>query len=288
MLLPYLLIIISGTYVSLSTLPIIQPHIEILRALGFIATVLVVAHILSLLGRDFVGQYFQEKGKKQKTPQLFLKMMFGLIYLIALLIILSYLGVKIESLIVTLGVGGLAIGLALQGTLSNFFVGLHLVSDKPIRVGDFVELEGNITGYVEDIGWRSTRVRTLSNNIVIIPNTKLAESEIVNQSMPVLEVSIPIYCGVAYGSDLEEVQKVALDTAKKLQRKFPEIVKDYPPFFRYYEFGDSNINFKVFIRANMPEDQYRLRHEYIKMLKAAFDKNKIEISWPVRKLYKGA
>lgn len=281
----YYLIVTTAVYLALQAIPATATVLPWIDNGLFVVIVFLVAHFVTGLSKDFVKQYFKVKKKAEKTPGLFIKMAMALVYLVAFLVILSHFGVKIESIVVTLGVGGLAIGLALQSTLSNFFAGLHLLSDKPIRVGDFVEVEGGNTGYIEDIGWRSTRIRTLSNNIVIVPNGKLSESTISNQSLPALEVSVPISCGVAYDSDLEKVERISIQTAKQLQEKFPEIAIEHEPFFRYYKFGDSNINFRIFIRARTPESQYRLRHEYIKMLKSTFDKNNIEISWPVRKVY---
>ncbi|MFX1503315.1 MAG: mechanosensitive ion channel family protein, partial [Promethearchaeota archaeon] len=181
--------------------------------------------------------------------------------------------------------GALAIGLALQSTLSNFFAGVHILSDKPIRVGDFIELDENTSGTVEDIGWRSTRIRMLTDNLLIIPNGKLAESNIINYSMPKQDLSIWIPCGVSYESDLKKVERVSLEVAKEIQNTVPGAVKDFEPQFRYREFGDSNINFITIIRIEEPIKRFIVRNEFIKALKERFDKEKIEISWPIRKIY---
>ncbi|MDH5662708.1 MAG: mechanosensitive ion channel family protein, partial [Elusimicrobiota bacterium] len=205
--------------------------------------------------------------------------------LIAFLMILRYLNVEITPLVATLGLGGLAVGLALQNTLSNFFAGVHIISDRPINVGDYIEMEGNIAGYVEDIGWRSTRIRTLPNTIVIVPNSKIAESVIVNNYLPVQEMSIVLQCGVAYGSDLEKVEKVTVDVARKIQQTVPGAVKTFEPFIRYHTFGDSNINFSIILRVEEFVARYLVTHEFFKALKARYDKENIEISWPIRKVY---
>lgn len=107
----------------------------------------------------------------------------------------------------------------MQNTLSNFFAGVHIISDRPINVGDYIEMDGNIAGYVEDIGWRSTRIKT------------------------------------------------------------------FEPFIRYHTFGDSNINFSIILRIEEFVDRYLVAHEFIKALKARYDKENIEISWPIRKIY---
>ncbi len=146
-------------------------------------------------------------------------------------------------------------------------------------------MEGNIAGYVEDIGWRSTRIRTLPNTIVIVPNSRIAESVITNNYMPVQEMSIVLQCGVAYGSDLEKVEKVTVDVARKIQQTVPGAVKTFEPFIRYHTFGDSNINFSIILRVEEFVARYLVTHEFFKALKARYDKENIEISWPVRKVY---
>jgi small-conductance mechanosensitive channel len=208
-----------------------------------------------------------------------------LIFVVAIAVILGYFKFDITPMIAGVGLGALAIGLALQSTLSNFFAGVHLVSDKPIRVGDFIELDEKTSGIVEDIGWRSTRIRMLTDNLLIIPNGKLAESNIINYSMPKQDLSIWVPCGVAYESDLKKVEKVALEVAREIQQTVEGAVKDFEPAFRYKEFGDSNINFITILRVQEPLVRFSVRNEFIKALKERFDKEKIEISWPIRKIY---
>ena len=199
--------------------------------------------------------------------------------------ILAYFKIDITPLIAGVGLGALAIGLALQSTLSNFFAGVHLLSDRPINVGDFIELDENNTGIVEDIGWRSTRIRMLTDNLLIIPNGKLADSNIINYLMPKDDFSIWVPCGVAYESDLKKVERVTLGVAKEIQNTVPGAMKDFEPGFRYREFGDSNINFVTILRIEKPMDRFVVRNEFIKALKQRYDKEKIEISWPIRKIY---
>jgi len=206
-----------------------------------------------------------------------------------LLIILVQFRIEITPIIATLGVGGIAIGLALQGTLSNFFAGLNVLSDKPIRVGDFIQIEGTslneITGHVEDIGWRSTRIKTLLDTIVIIPNARLAESVIINYALPTEEVFIYVECGVAYESDLEHVEKVVLEVVDFAKKNIEGVLKEDDPSFRLREFADSNINFRIYFRISEYTKQFKIKTEFIKELKKRFDKEGIEISWPIVKVY---
>ena len=206
-------------------------------------------------------------------------------FLVAVVAMLGQLGIEITTLIATLGVGGLAIALALQGTLSNFFAGAYMILDKPIRVGDYIELEGGDKGYVQDIGWRSTKIKMLGDKVVIIPNSKIAESKLINYDQPTRAMSVIISCGVGYNENLEKVEKVTIKVGKNIQKTVDGAVKDFEPFIRYNEFGDSNINFSVILRAKNYVAQYLMKHEFIKQLKKAYDKEGIEISWPVTKVY---
>jgi len=203
-----------------------------------------------------------------------------IIVAMGVLVILDQLGVSIAPLIAGLGIGGLAVALALQGTLTNFFAGVNVLTDGSIRVGDFVELESGLRGNVDQIGWRTTRIRMLANNMVIIPNSKLAESVATNYNYPVDEMSVYVELGVGYSSDLEHVERVTLEVARKVMEETEGSVKEYEPSVWYTEFGDSNINFWVVLRANAYLDSWRLKHNFIKALFRRYNEEGIEISFP--------
>ncbi|MFH1587824.1 MAG: mechanosensitive ion channel family protein [Candidatus Diapherotrites archaeon] len=282
----HFLILLIAFYFSLKSLSFLEIYSFWVDGLFFTLGVFAVSFLLSHALNVLINQWLKVKKKYEKTPKLIGKVLSVTIFLIGFLVILSYFRVEITPFIATLGIGGLAIGLALQGTLSNFFAGLHIISDRPIQVGDFIELEdGKISGYVDDIGWRSTRIMTIMNTVIIVPNAKLAESNIVNFSMPEKEISLYIECGVSYLSDLDKTEKITLDTAKKIQETVSGAVKGFEPKMRFFEFGDSNINFRVTVRIQKFTDRFQVRHEFIKALKKAFDREGIEISWPVRKIY---
>jgi small-conductance mechanosensitive channel len=229
--------------------------------------------------------YLRERKGFERTPGLLNKSLSIIIFLIAIIIILGYFQVDITPMVAGVGLGAVVIGLALQSTLANFFAGVHLLSDRPINVGDYIELDKDTSGFVVDIGWRATRIKTLVDNLLIIPNAKLADSNITNFSMPKQDLNIWVHCGVAYESDLKKVEKITLEVAKEIQQKIPGAVKDYEPFFRYREFGDSNINFIIVLRVEEPKVRFVVKNEFIKELKERYDKEKIEISWPIRKIY---
>ncbi|MBZ0089596.1 MAG: mechanosensitive ion channel family protein, partial [Thermoanaerobaculia bacterium] len=176
----------------------------------------------------------------------------------------------------------LAVGLALQPTLSNFFAGLHLSMAQPVRVGDFVELEDGTQGHVIDIGWRATRIRQLANNLVVVPNARLAEMRLVNYTLPEPAQAVLVPVGVAYDSDLERVERITVEIAREVQRSLPEADPGHEPFIRYGAFADSAISFNVILRAVSYTDRWSLVHEFVKRLQLRFAAEGIEIPFPQR------
>ena len=281
----FALVFIIGFFASLKTLFLFEKYESFINGIFFVITTFIFALLISRIITVIMMGWLKVRRGFKRTPGLLNKAITVIIFIIAIVVILGYFNLDITPLIAGVGLGALAIGLALQSTLSNFFAGVHLISDRPINVGDFIELDENTSGIVEDIGWRSTRIRMLTDNLLIIPNGKLADSNIINYSMPKEDFSIWIPCGIAYDSDLKKVEKVTLEVAKEIQNTVPGAKRDFEPAFRYREFGDSNINFITILRIEKPMDRYIVRNEFIKALKERYDKEKIEISWPIRKIY---
>lgn len=139
-----------------------------------------------------------------------------LVLAVGLTSLLAYLRVPITPLLTAFGVGGLAIALALQDTLANFFAGVHILVERPIFVGDFIRMESGQEGVVTDIGWRTTRVRTGAGNIVVVPNTKITSGILVNYSLPDPGGLIEVAVAVAHEADPERVRAIALEEAAKV------------------------------------------------------------------------
>ncbi len=201
---------------------------------------------------------------------------------VGFLIALQSIGISITPLLTALGVGGLAVALALQPTLSNFFSGLHILATKKVRVGDFIRLDTGIEGYVMDISWRSTLVRQLANNMVIIPNAKLAEAIVINTHLPDKDVPVMVEVGVAYDSDLDLVEKVAIETAQEILKTVEGGVKSFDPAVRFHTFGESSINFTVILRVHEYSQQFLVKHAFVKLLHKRFREKGIEIPFPIR------
>jgi small-conductance mechanosensitive channel len=206
----------------------------------------------------------------------------GLFVLIGILIILNYLGISIAPILTTLGVGGLAVALALQDTLSNLFAGMQILIERSVRVGDFIKIEEGIEGYVEDITWRTTRIRMLPNNIVIIPNSKLAQSMITNFYLPIPHLALRIPISVSYSSDPQHVEEIILNEVKKAG-DLKELILDPEPVIRFIPgFGDSSLDFTLIVYVKEYADQFPVQSELRKRIFTRFKKEGIEIPFPQR------
>ena len=167
------------------------------------------------------------------------------IFSLGILFILQSFGISITPLITALGVGGLAVSLALKDTLSDLFGGINILLSKTMQEGDYVQLDNGYQGYVENVGWRYTTIRERANNIISIPNSVLSGSISKNFSSMDPAFRVPIQIGVSYDSDLDHVEKVALEVANDLYEDLDCISKSYKPVIRFREFADSSINFFI-------------------------------------------
>lgn len=201
---------------------------------------------------------------------------------LGLLILLDSFGVSITPFIASLGIGSLAIALALQPTLENLFSGIQIMVDKPIKIGHFIKLESGEEGYVEKIGWRSSWVRMLPNNIVVIPNKMLVNSRVTNYYYPAQDMSLLVQVGVHYGSDLEFVEKVTIEVGDEVMTTVTGGVPEFKPFIRYHTFNSSSIDFTVILRCKEFVDHYMIKHEFIKRLHKRYNEEGIVIPFPIR------
>jgi small-conductance mechanosensitive channel len=203
---------------------------------------------------------------------------------VGVLVLLQSMGVSVAPLLTALGVGGLAVALALQDTLANLFAGVQILASKKVQPGDFIQLGTGEQGYVVDINWRNTMVRQLPDNLVIVPNAQIASSIVTNYYQPAQPMSVLVDVGVSYGSDLSHVELVTCEVGKEVMAEVEGGVAEHEPFIRYHTFGDSSINFSVILRAHEFTDQYLIKHEFIKRLHHRYGQEGIEIPFPIRTL----
>ncbi len=239
-----------------------------------------------------INWYFENKAKENKIKldttlvQFLRKTIIATVIVMALLMILDTVGIKVGPILAGLGIAGLAVALALQDTLGNFFASIYLTVDRPVKIGDYIELDTKHMGYVKEIGWRSTKLKTRENNVIIIPNSKLSQSIVINYHQPFTSLKVQVPIGVSYNSDLEKVEKVIIETANKLRKGLEEADKNTEPSVRFENFGDSSINLTVNIYAKDYESQFTLKDKCIREIHKAFMKNKIEIPYPQRVMHR--
>jgi MscS family membrane protein len=219
-------------------------------------------------------------GLAAEFAPLFSKLGNMFITLVALITLLQHFGVNVASLVVSLGVGSLAIGLAAQDTLSNMFAGFTLMLDRPFRIGDRIKLATGEVGDVESIGMRATRIRTLDETILIVPNSLLVKDRLVNQTRPARHITSRIEVAVAYGSDLAEVKRILAEAA--LQS--PHVDRTHAPAVLVTRFADHAIIFLVAFWALDYAEQGLATSEVHEEIYRRLAEARIEIPFPTRRV----
>lgn len=285
--LPLLMVfVLVGLNFALSEIPFIPSEVKGYFPLLFsLLLVLVGALITVKVGGVLLEHYWAKHAETKGLIPIFSRILKVFVYLVALLLALHLLGVNITALVAGLGIAGIAVAFALQETLSQFFAGLYLMSERPIRVGDFVELEGGQQGYVVDVGWRSTKIRELPNNIIVVPNSKLAGMVVKNYSLPEPEMRCAVDVRVGYDSDLEKVERITVEVAKETMEKLGMKFPDFQPFVLYTSFGENGIDLRVVMKVGKFEDKFPLVHEFIKELHKRYREEGITIPFPIRTVY---
>lgn len=274
-----------GVYVALGFWQLPVHLSETLSKILFVLIALSATVLLAEIAGKLIVLYGGKVQQAMPVTSLTQNITKIIIVSLGVLMILNGLGISITPILTALGVGGLAVALALQDTLSNLFAGFYVTVSRQIRVGDYVKLESGEEGYVTDIGWRATKVKMLPNNVVLVPNAKLAQSVLTNYYLPDKELAVLVKVGVDYSSDLEHVERVTCEVGKDVMKTVPGGVPDFEPFIRYHTFGDFSINFTVILRGKEFVDQYLLKHEFIKRLHKRYQEEGITIPFPIRTIY---
>lgn len=280
----FLWFVITGIYLAMLNLPIISPKLFAHLRMGLaIILILSVTVLISKLATGFVKLY---TGRVLPSTSIFVNLTKVFVFILGMLVLLQTIGISVAPILTALGVGGLAVALALQDTLTNLFAGLHIIASKKINTGDYVKLETGQEGVLEDITWRNTSIKTPQNNTVVIPNSKLASSVITNFNIPTKDVVTVITLGVSYDSDLDKAERVTKQVAEDVLKEFAlEKKNEFEPQIRYTSFADSSINFEVIFKVKELGDQGLLKHTFIKKLHKKYQQEGIEIPYPVRTLH---
>ncbi|QHG16237.1 mechanosensitive ion channel family protein [Nostoc sp. ATCC 53789] len=275
--------VIAGFFWAILSAPL-KPDIAIvLQKVLTIALLYSVTLVLARLTAGFVNLFIR---RAEGVPTSLISNLAKITVLaLGTLIILQTVGVQITPIITTLGIGGLAVGLALQDTLANLFSGFYLIISKQVRTGDYVKLDAGHEGYVIDISWRNTTMREISNNVVIVPNSKLSSAIFTNYHLPAKEITLTMNVGVSYDSDLEQVEKVTVEVAKEVMREIAPELKDNEPYIRFHTFNDFSIDFTLYMRVSEYFDQRIGKHLVVKKLHKRYQQAGIQIPFPIRKVY---
>jgi small-conductance mechanosensitive channel len=258
----------------------------IARASGIVVAIIVVAGLLSS-AIDWYLVNLASRTNHVVDLRLFplIRRVGGVVvYGIGALLVLDVMNINISPLIAGLGLGGLAVALAIQPTLANLFAGTYVMTEGVIDTGDYIELESGVAGYVVEVGWRSTRIRTWGNNLVVVPNARFAETIITNYQQPVPAVNVYLTCGVSYDSDLDLVEEISREVMDDLVQNDHNANKSYGSWFAFNAFGESNIDFWLFLQARDRIASFNLQSALVKNLHRRFKEEDITINYPVRTL----
>lgn len=277
----FLWFVVAGIYGAILNLDIIGPKLFAHLKMGLaIILILSVTILISKLSTGFVKLY---TGRVLPSTSILTNLTKIFVFILGMLVLLQTIGISVAPIITALGIGGLAVALALQDTLSNLFAGLHIIASRKIKPGDYVRMETGGEGFLEDISWRNTSIRTINNTIIIVPNSTIASSVLVNYSIPTKDFDIFIPVGVSYNSDLEKVESVTIEVAKKTLEALTILIEE--PIIRYNAFADSSINFNVILRVREYADQGMIKHTFIKSLQKRYQQEGIEIPFPIRTVH---
>ncbi|MEU6657723.1 mechanosensitive ion channel family protein [Streptomyces sp. NPDC046821] len=272
----------AGVAVAASTLPLTTRTRHNVNMTLTALLILVASFTAARVIAGLVRSVAQSRSAVAGSATIFVNITRVVVLALGFLVVMQTLGISIAPLLTALGVGGLAVALALQDTLANLFAGVHILASKTVQPGDYIRLSSGEEGYVVDINWRNTVVRQLSNNLVIIPNAKLASTNMTNYSRPEQQMTLLVQVGVGYDSDLEHVEKVTAEVVTGVMTDITGAVPEHEPAIRFHTFGDSRISFTVILAVGEFSDQYRIKHEFIKRLHARYRKEGIRIPSPAR------
>ena len=262
------------------TIPDVDLPSEVTTGITVLVILLLTIVAAWLLGR-LVRRAMTGKGPLPSTS-IFVNITRIVVVAIGVILILGALGIPIAPLVTALGVGGLAVALALQDTLGNLFAGLQLVASKQVRPGDYLLLDTGQEGTVADTAWRTTTLRTQSDNLVIVPNSVLAQAIVTNYRLPAEVVATTVEFGVGYDVDLGHVERVVSEVASQVMQEAEHEIPDRAPLVRFRAFEDSQILCAAVLYVPGFADQFPLRSAFIKALHARFADEGISFPYPQR------
>ncbi len=260
---------------------------EVLQVLFIASLTLMFMRIAGELVRQLGEQIPGTAGSAAPVATLTQTLAQIVVVILGVLVTLRVIGIEITPLLTALGVGGLAVALALQDTLSNLFGGFYVAMAGQVRLGDYIKLNTGEEGYVTDIGWRSTVMRTLGGNLIIVPNAKLAQAVVTNYYLPQKAMGSSLQVAVSYASDIDVVERALLEVARQAATEVPGLLADPAPSVTLDPgFGDWALNFQLSFQIAEFSNQWSVRNELRKRILRRFRAEGIEIPFPTRTIYR--
>ncbi|HLO97474.1 MAG TPA: mechanosensitive ion channel family protein [Fimbriimonas sp.] len=267
-------LILGGVYSAVTEISLLNPQSAVWTIVTkglTVCWILIAVYTLNKIAKEYarwkIAQVAEERGETRRdvaTRVTFFRKVFTIVIVsIGALLILSLSGMNTTPLLTGGAVGGIVLGIALQDTLSNVFAGFFLNIDRPVKIGDLIKLEDKYEGYVEDVGWRYTRLRLKSDNLLIIPNNKLSQSTVINIRGVARASTAEVSCKVPFGSDLNKLAESAQKIAEAAQASERADREDWKPKVRFSEYGETTVTMVTTLRAHDDEALARVKHEFI-------------------------
>lgn len=228
-----------------------------------LAILVITAFSARILSR-LIKAYTEREDTPLPSGSIFMNLTRGVVWVLGGVMLLGALGISIAPLVTALGVGGLAVGLALQPTLENVFSGIQLLASRQIKPGDFIRLEGGDEGTVLDVTWRNTTVQKVSNDVVIVPNSVLARATVTNFSLSDPEFGLVVPISFSSTVDPDTAQRIALEVAQAVIERCPEAVDDQEPGTSFAELTPPAMVLNVGIRCRSYQQRIPVRNEFIR------------------------
>jgi len=283
----FYIVLLLGLKVGLQYLELRENIQTVFESVINTLLILAVSLLLLKIIGNFAQQWMKEWKFRTKTTAderlipLFQKILKAIVIILAVIFVFNAWKINISPLLTTVGIAGLAIGLAVKDTLSNILGGLQLVLDKTFKVGDKVQLESGEMGTILDIGLRSTKLKTYDNEMIYIPNGYLANAKIKNFTHPDVSIRVNVNFGVVYGSDTEKVQKVVLEAVKKIEN----VIEQPEPVVQFLKMSDSSLDFVARAWVKSYKEAYSTQLKMTDEIYNALNKANIGIPFPTRTVY---
>lgn len=280
----FLISALVGTYVGLTRSPLSPETLNTIKKLHNGLIIFIFSFILARIISGLFRVYSLRGEGTKRSLSLLNTIINIIIYSVGGVIILDSLGISITPILTAMGVGGLAVALALQDTLSNLFAGIYITSSRYINLGDYITLSSGEEGNVVDITWRCTMLLNLNNSTVIIPNSKLISTTVSRNKLPVKSQTVNVNWMVRNDGDLEKIEKLTLEVASAVVEEL-KIENEDKPVFRYKEFSESSVKFIVTFTWRNYGQQDFLCHTFIKRLQKKFKDEGIPLPYSVRDVH---